>query len=109
MRIAERGSLRDPEAAAPWLYRIATHVCLDRLRDRARRRRRESSVDSDAEFGPDLEPTAELGIEQDEMSSCVQTYVEDLRDNYRAVLLLHDVHGLSCPEIAALWETRRAR
>jgi RNA polymerase sigma-70 factor (ECF subfamily) len=98
----ECGSLRDPEAVAPWLYRIATRVCLDRLRERARRRRRESTADSDFEFGPDQEPSAELVIEQDEMSSCVQTYVEDMRDNYRAVLLLHDVHGLSCPEIAAL-------
>ena len=98
----ERGSLRDPEAVAPWLYRIATRVCLDRLRERGRRRRRESTVDSDAEFRPDLELSAEQGVEQGEMSACVQTYVEDLRDSYRAALLLHDVHGLSCPEIAAL-------
>src|ERR1017187_1445370 len=27
-------SLRDPEAVRGWLYRIATHVCLDRLRQR---------------------------------------------------------------------------
>ena len=27
-------SLRDPEAVRGWLYRISTHVCLDRLRQR---------------------------------------------------------------------------
>lgn len=27
--------VRDPNAARGWLYRIATHVCLDRLRQRA--------------------------------------------------------------------------
>ncbi|MGZ6639905.1 MAG: RNA polymerase sigma factor, partial [Solirubrobacteraceae bacterium] len=98
----QRESLRDPEAVAPWLYRIATRVCLDRLRERARRLRRESSVELDAQSAPAAIPTAELRIEQEEMSSCVQTYVADLRDKYRAVLLLHDVHGLSCPEIAKL-------
>ncbi len=35
LRAYRRGdSLRDPEAVRGWLYRIATHVCLDRLRQR---------------------------------------------------------------------------
>lgn len=29
-----RDSLRDPNAVRGWLYRIATHTCLDRLRQR---------------------------------------------------------------------------
>ena len=29
-----RDALRDPQAVRGWLYRIATHVCLDRLRPR---------------------------------------------------------------------------
>ena len=32
-----RDSLRDPDAILPWLYSVANHVCLDRLRQRARR------------------------------------------------------------------------
>jgi len=41
----QREALRDPKAARGWLYRIATHVCVDRLRkrgrpSRARQRRR---------------------------------------------------------------------
>ena len=35
------------------------------------------------------------------MSACVQGFVGELSDGYRAVLLLHDVYGLSAPEIAA--------
>ena len=33
----QRTTLRDPAALASWLYQIATHVSIDRLRQRARR------------------------------------------------------------------------
>ena len=33
---SRRGTLRDPDSVVPWLYSIATHACLDRLRERAR-------------------------------------------------------------------------
>ena len=32
----QQETLRDPKAARGWLYRIATHVCVDRLRKRGR-------------------------------------------------------------------------
>ena len=97
-----RESLRDPAATLPWLYRIATHVCLDRLRQRARRISGESGVDPETQPPTDPAPAAQLRVEQDEMSECVQDYVEELSDSYRAVLLLHDVHGLTSPQIAEL-------
>lgn len=40
----ERESLRQPGALVAWLYRIATHATLDRLRQRARRAPREADV-----------------------------------------------------------------
>ena len=36
------------------------------------------------------------------MGSCVRQYIEDLPDSYRAVILLHDLEGLTNPEIADL-------
>jgi len=95
-------SLRDPEAAVPWLYSIATRVCLDRLRQRARRAPQESELNPETVSPPDSGPSAELRVEQDEMSTCVQSYVAELSDRYQAVLLLHDVHGLTCSKIAEL-------
>lgn len=98
----QREALRDPAAAAAWLYSIATHVSLDRLRQRSRRRSTEARVDPEGVSLSDPAPSAELRVEQNEMSACVRDYVSDLSDSYRAVLMLHDAHGLTCPEIAAL-------
>ena len=98
---AARDTLRDPGARLTWLYRIATNACFDRLRQRARR-----PVVSDAsleESEPvDAGPALQQVIDQDEMSACVQDYLADLSDHYRAVILLHDLHELTGPEIAGL-------
>jgi RNA polymerase sigma-70 factor, ECF subfamily len=94
-------SLRDPAAALPWLYSIATHVCLDRLRARSRRAHRELGTEPEARSRPDDSASAELRVQQSETSACVQGFVDELNDGYRAVLLLHDVYGLSTPEISA--------
>jgi RNA polymerase sigma-70 factor (ECF subfamily) len=42
----------------------------------------------------------EQTVERDEMSACVQQYLADLPDDYRAVVFLQDMHGLTGPEIA---------
>jgi RNA polymerase sigma-70 factor, ECF subfamily len=104
LRAYRRGdSLRDPEAVRGWLYRIATHVCLDRLRQR------KSLVSLDSEEGKDRiePPVAEspspLEVsERKETSTCVQRCLDFLPDKYRAVILLHEAHSLTAPEIADL-------
>lgn len=96
-------SLRDAGALAAWLYRIATHVSLDRLRQRARRAPLESEADpDDVELADPDAPSLQQTVERKEMSACVQQYLANLPDGYRAVILLHDLHGLTGPEIADL-------
>ena len=98
-----RDSLRDEGAQTAWLYRIATHVCLDRLRQYARRSPKESETDLDEVDVPETDtPSLQQTLERDEMSECVQGYVNRLSDSYRAVILLHDVHELTATEIAQL-------
>jgi len=95
-------SLRDPAALTTWLYRIATHVGLDRIRQRTRRVPMETEVDpAEADEADPAAPSLQHMVEQSEMGECVQRYLESLSDGYRAVILLHDLHGLSGPEIAA--------
>jgi RNA polymerase sigma-70 factor (ECF subfamily) len=108
-RALERiGQLRDPQAALAWLYRIATNVALDRLRQR-----RPSTIplDTVVPAGEQAEQAAERerapsllegALESSEMSECVQGYLAALPDDYRIAILLHDAHGLSNPEIAEL-------
>ena len=108
-RALERsGQLRDPQAALAWLYRIATTVTLDRIRQRP-----PSTVplDTVAPASAEAEQAAERvqppsllesALESSEMTACVQRYLAALPDDYRVAILLHDAHGLSNPEIAEL-------
>ena len=99
--------LRDPQAALAWLYRIATTVSLDRLRQR---RPTSITFDTVAPSGQIEEGVAEGerrpslldALEQSDMSECVQGYLAALPDDYRIAILLHDAEGLSNPEIAEL-------
>lgn len=100
--------LRDPQAALAWLYRIATTVALDRLRQR---RPSTMPLNTVAPAGEEAEQAAERertpsllegALESADMSACVQGYLAALPDDYRIAILLHDAHGLSNPEIAEL-------
>ena len=117
-------TLEDPGAVRPWLYRIATNVCIDELAKRPRRAR-------GPELGPPVEPelptakatpedewlepapSAWLGEASPETSSPAAQYtikesvalafvaaLQVLTPSQRAVLLLRDVVGLSATETA---------
>jgi len=96
-------SIRDPGAVRSWLYRIATHVCLDRLR----RRKPQISLDSEegarrAQSIASVSPSALEAAERKETSECVQRCLQFLPDRYRALILMHEVYSLTAPEIASL-------
>ncbi|HZA74274.1 MAG TPA: RNA polymerase sigma factor [Propionibacteriaceae bacterium] len=101
------GSLRDRAALVPWLYRLATNVFIDWVRAEGRRRlaytgrqdRDEAELVGEI---PDPAARVDRRVEQSEMSECVQGFVDDLPDDFRSVILLHDAHGLSNREIAQM-------
>lgn len=103
-------SLQDPAKLLPWLYRIATNACYDRFRQASFRNRPQSldgKTGGEAESTPSEPadknaPRLDKLMEQDEMSACVRKYLMDLPDTYRAVMLLHDVEGLTNLEIAEM-------
>jgi RNA polymerase sigma-70 factor (ECF subfamily) len=101
------GSLQDPDAVTSWLYKIATHVCYDRFRRSSRQPRLEplnfnGSVGARSEGDCEDETSLDRVLERAEMSACVRNFLEDLSDEYRQVILLHDVEGLTNAEIAEM-------
>jgi RNA polymerase sigma-70 factor (ECF subfamily) len=96
-------TLRDPVALESWLYQIATHVSIDRMRQRAKVLARETGTPvEELPIADQRRPSPLTVVQQDEMSACVQRYVANLADGYKAVLLLHDSDGLAADEIAQL-------
>jgi len=98
-------SLNDLGAVRSWLYRIATHVCLDRLRQH------KAQISLDGEEGAQcvqsiaaVSPTALEAAERKDTSECVQRCLQFLPDNYRAVILMHEVYSLTAKEIASLMD-----
>jgi RNA polymerase sigma-70 factor (ECF subfamily) len=97
----QQQTLRDPAAARAWLYRIATNVCVDRLRQRRPQvALEEPEVEGQAAA---VEPAAaHRMLERAETSACVQRCLDHLSDSYRAVLLMYEARGLTVAEIAEL-------
>ncbi len=99
---AELATLQDPSALPVWLYRTATRLYLDAYRA-SKRAKGGGEAGGRAEAGPSDEdaPSLQLLVEQAEMSACVRRLLDALPPSYRAVLLLHDLHGMSGREIGA--------
>lgn len=113
-------TLQDRALVRPWLYRIATNVCLDEL---ARRPRRARGIEVGPAYDPDLPPPpATPDAEWIEPAPAAWLAGEDPHSQYtaresvalafvaalqvltpaqRAVLLLRDVVGLSAEEAAS--------
>jgi RNA polymerase sigma-70 factor (ECF subfamily) len=89
-----------------WFYRIVMNLAIDHLRKA--RTARASSLDDlvalpDGREGEALEPLAR----QEEHDS-VWAVLEKLDSKFRTVLVLRDIHGLSCREIAPILKITHA-
>jgi RNA polymerase sigma-70 factor (ECF subfamily) len=99
-------TLRDPARVASWLYRIATNLVNDRYRARGRRPPDrpldDEASEDEAASGNARGLRLDALLARREMSDCVQRYIDELSDPYRAAILLHDLEGMTNPEIAEL-------
>jgi RNA polymerase sigma-70 factor (ECF subfamily) len=103
---------RGDSKVSTWVFRIATNACLDHFKSRSYKKLAKTDLLSPEELLkatlPDDErklPTAEEELIGAEMSSCVRNYIDDLPEEYRAVILLHDLQGFTNPEIAKITGT----
>lgn len=87
---------RQGERFSPWIYKIATNLCINYLR----RRRFRVPLDEEAPF-VDGALTPEQALEREETRVTVQEAILALPDQYRAVVLLRHQQELSYSDIAS--------
>ncbi len=98
-----RSGLRDSSKFVPWLFRIAINVCRDYFRKQKGTREQLFSNWISVEpqdLRDDNAPHLDKVMECSEMSECVQQFFADLPDAYRTVIIMHDMEGMTNPEIA---------
>jgi RNA polymerase sigma-70 factor (ECF subfamily) len=97
-------TFRGEASLSTWIYRIATNVSHDHFRRRATRQAEATlsleEMESDGEWLVDkTSPSPEKLVDQSEIIACVQSFVQRLPPNYRAVLVLSDLQSLKNREI----------
>ncbi len=104
-----RKSYKPTAKFTTWMFRIATNVGLNALRDDRRRREKETSSDEESTglraarvVGPGLTPEQQvLAAERNTQIRCA---VDALPENQRTAVLLHKYQGLDYAEIADILE-----
>lgn len=91
-----------------WLLRMVTNTCYDELR----RRKRHPTIALEPvneEDGEEIEspawlndnsPSPEQSLEQNELENAIQHCLENLPDDFRAVVVMVDVEGLNYEEVS---------
>ncbi|MBI1847775.1 MAG: sigma-70 family RNA polymerase sigma factor [Candidatus Rokubacteria bacterium] len=103
------GTFKGESAFGSWLYRIAANAAYMKLRSR-RAKDRELALDdllpALEDNGLHFEPMDDWSERVDdnalrgELRTVLETAIDELPADYRTALVLHDVEGLSNPEIA---------
>lgn len=107
-------NFRGESQLSTWIYRIATNAALDRLRStsfQATGRPRGSTVvigvgeigteDKDVWTG-ERTASAEASLVRKEMNECIRSFIENLPADYRTVLVLSELEGMTDHDIAEI-------
>jgi len=107
LRVYRSRSTYEPAAKfTTWLFRIATHLALNGLRD-GRKEKGHQSLGTDQEKGPVLEvadraPSIEQRLVLDARLNEVRIAIQELPDKQRAAVLMHKYEELDYSQIAAV-------
>ncbi len=110
-------TFRGAAAFGSWVYRITANAAYEKLRRRRRKRHEVSWEDLGPSFG-DNGQHAEVAVDwsrrlkdpaiEGELKEVLGRAVDELPADYRTAFLLHDVEGLSNPEIARTLQVKLA-
>lgn len=90
-------TFRGDAAFSTWLYRVAVNACYDALRTRARTPLPAEMAEDEVATAPDPAETAGMAID-------VQRALAQISDEFRSVVILHDIQDQPYDEIAAILE-----
>lgn len=103
------GTFKGESAFGSWLYRITANTAYQKLRGRQAKKQEvpwEDLFPTFDEMGQHVDPVSDWSPKveepalQNELREVLSTAIDDLPDDYRTAFLMHDVEGLSNPEIA---------
>jgi len=90
-----------------WLYRITTNVCLTRLKRKQQKEKNTYSLDAQLDSKDempreisDFKYSPELLYERKIMQKALQEAISELPSDYRSVVVLRDLQGLSNREVS---------
>ena len=106
------GRFRGESKVYTWLYQIALNHCRNRLRQRGRQRAIQTeSLDQPRDWADegdtagreiaDLRQAPHVVLEEKELRERILAAVQSLPPDYREVVVLREIHGLSYNDIAA--------
>ena len=97
-------SFRGDSKLSVWLYRLTTNLCIDLLRSRGRKPTVSLTVEDNDEDTQELDVTDERYdpeeiFQRRELQRAVQRGLASLPEDYRVILVLRELEGLSYAEI----------
>jgi RNA polymerase sigma-70 factor (ECF subfamily) len=110
-------TFRGAAAFGSWVYRITANAAYQKRRGRRVERNEVSWEDLGPSFdetgkhvqpGIDWTPRLQDPVLQGELQSVLRAAIDELPEEHRATFLLHDVEGLSNPEIAEALQLKTA-
>lgn len=88
----------DPERVKPWLMKVTRNGCLDRLR-----RRRDNVEFDESHMAGEVRGPMQ-GLATSELSGWLRRSIEGLKEPYRSLVVLRDVHQHSYEDVAGMLE-----
>lgn len=105
-------SFKGKSKLSNWIYRIATNTALDKLKSSSFKHSHAGPLAHLPIHLPEIEEPASKGcnslispektIIRDEMSECIREFVDRLPPDYRTVIILNQLEGLTNKEIAEI-------
>jgi RNA polymerase sigma-70 factor (ECF subfamily) len=107
-------NFRGESKLSTWIYRIATNTAVDRMRNPSFKYKANEGIsaesvqkddlsteDKDPFTGEKAESTDQQYVRK-EMNSCIRNFIENLPENYKAVVILSELEELKNKEIAKI-------